>query len=90
MLKRTIEEKLREWKKRENHLPLILSGLRQTGKTWSVRQFGKENYESVVYLDFRANQSLHEIFEGDFDVNRMVSRITANVFLTPEAFFAGA
>lgn len=80
MLNREITKKLVEWKTRANHHPLILKGLRQIGKTFSVKQFGKENYSSVVYMDLRANKSLHEIFEGDFDVDRFVSRITANIF----------
>lgn len=84
MLKRTMETQLAEWKEREGHHPLILSGLRQTGKTFSVRQFGERNYTNVVYMDLRANQSLHDVFEGDFDVNRMVTRITAYL---PEARF---
>ncbi len=80
MLKRVIYEKLVDWKGRKNHHPLLLSGLRQTGKTTSVRDFGKRNYSNVVYMDLRANKSLHEVFEGDFDVDRMVSRITAYDF----------
>lgn len=80
MLNRDIDRKLSEWKTKKNHHPLILSGLRQIGKTFSVRQFGKDNYAHVVYMDLRANKSLHEVFEGDFDINTMVSRITANIF----------
>lgn len=77
MLKRHIETKLMEWKEKETHHPLILSGLRQTGKTFSVKKFGEDHYTSVVYMDLRANKSLHDVFEGDFDVNRMVTRISA-------------
>lgn len=77
MLKRTIEKNLLEWKNRPHH-PLIIAGMRQTGKTYSVRKFGNEQYKNVVYLDLRAGRSVHAAFEGDFDVNRMVSRITAS------------
>ena len=80
MLARDIMKQLVDWKLRNNHHPLILSGLRQVGKTYIVRQFGHENYRNVVYMDFRSNKSLHTVFEGDFDVNRMVSRITALLF----------
>lgn len=76
MLKRSIWEKLTEWKSRKHH-PMVLTGLRQTGKTYIVREFGKENYENVVYLDLRANQSIHEAFKGDFIVDSMVTSITA-------------
>ena len=77
MLKRTIEKKLLEWKNRPHH-PLIIAGMRQTGKTYSVRKFGNEQYKNVVCLDLRADKSVHAAFGGDFDVNRMVSRITAS------------
>lgn len=76
MLKRSIWDKMMRWKARKHH-PLVLAGLRQTGKTFSVREFGKENYENVVYLDLRANQMAHVAFEGDFDVDTMVTAITA-------------
>lgn len=83
MLKRSIWDQLVKWKCREHH-PLVLSGLRQTGKTYIVREFGKQFYESVVYLDLRSNQSLHSAFSGDFDVDMMVMAITAN---SPSARF---
>jgi len=77
MLDRDIWAKLEAWKSRKHH-PLVLSGLRQTGKTFSVREFGSRNYGHVVYLDLRANVSLHEAFAGDFAVDDMVLSITAN------------
>ena len=43
MLKRHIETKLMEWKNKETHHPLILSGLRQTGNTFSVKKFGEDH-----------------------------------------------
>ena len=78
MLKRSISADLERWKNR-NHHPLVLSGLRQTGKTFSVQQFGNDNYLNVVYIDLRKSVSLHSAFDGDFDVNKMTSRITANI-----------
>lgn len=77
MLKRSIWDKLVSWKIRPHH-PLILSGLRQIGKTYIVREFGKDNYESVVYIDLRKEKRFHSVFEGDFDVDTMVTAITAN------------
>ena len=76
MLKRDIINDLIEWKNR-SHLPLVLRGLRQVGKTYIVKEFGRRFYESVVYLDLRANVALHKAFEGDFDVNRMLLSISA-------------
>ncbi len=77
MLKRDIWDDLTIWKGRSHH-PLVVSGLRQIGKTFIVKQFGKEFYESVVYIDFRSEKSLHQAFSGDFDVDRMVMAISAS------------
>jgi len=78
MLKRSIMKDLENWKNRAHH-PLVISGLRQIGKTFIVKEFGKRYYENVVYLDLRANKLVHKAFEGNFDVNLMVMAITANV-----------
>lgn len=76
MLKRSIWNDLVEWKQNDHH-PLIIKGLRQIGKTYTVRKFGETYYESCVYLDLRADRSVHQVFDGDFDVNQMVMSITA-------------
>lgn len=76
MLKRDIWQDLINWKGREHH-PLIIMGLRQTGKTFIVKQFGKEFYDSCVYVDLRADKVIHKAFDGDFDVNKMVMAISA-------------
>ena len=78
MLERAIMRDLEAWKARPHH-PLILSGLRQTGKTFIVREFGARNYPNVVYLDLRANAAVHAAFEGSFDVDQMVLSITATI-----------
>lgn len=76
MLKRKIWTDLTDWKRRQHH-PLVIKGLRQTGKTYIVRRFGNELYDSTVYIDLRANRTIHSAFEGDFDVDRMVMSISA-------------
>ncbi len=87
MLNRAIWNDLKEWKERPHH-PLIIKGLRQVGKTFIVKEFGKAFYPNVVYLDLRSNKTIHKAFSGNFDVNQMVISITASV---PEArFVAGS
>ena len=83
MLIRSVWNDLLSWKKRKHH-PLVISGLRQIGKTYIVREFGKQFYETVVYIDLRSNRSIHVAFEGDFNVDMMIMSITAN---TPSARF---
>ena len=76
MLKRDIFEKLIAWKEKIHH-PLVIKGLRQIGKTYIVKEFGKEYYKSTVYIDLRENTSVHSAFEGDFDVDSMVMSLSA-------------
>lgn len=79
MLKRKIYNKLIEWKNTKDRKPLIIKGIRQCGKTYIVKKFGEENYENVIYLDFRANKKLRQIFDGSFIINDLITQITANV-----------
>ena len=76
MFKRKAYEFLLDWKNTADHKPLIIKGLRQTGKTTLVEQFAKENYESVIMLDFRKEQSLHSIFEKDFIIDDIMFEIS--------------
>lgn len=76
MLEREVWKDLIDWKNRPHH-PLVVRGLRQIGKTYIVRKFGQEFYESCIYLDLRANAVVHKVFDGDFDVNQMVLGITS-------------
>ncbi len=76
MLARDVWKELIAWKKRSHH-PLVVRGLRQIGKTYIVKKFGKEFYENSIYLDLRANIAVHKAFEGDFDVNQMILSISS-------------
>ena len=77
MLKRAIYGALEGWKGRPHH-PLVVSGLRQVGKTFIVREFARREYAHIAYLDLRANRSVHVAFDGNFNVDEMVLSITAN------------
>jgi len=77
MLKRKIEKFLANWKKDVNHKPLIIKGCRQCGKTWSVCDFAKKNYSSVVYLNFFQNPDYKSIFAGSLDVDNLVMMMSA-------------
>ena len=58
MFKRKIYDEILKWKNTPKHKPLIIKGLRQIGKTTIVKEFGKNNYDSVIFLDFRKDISL--------------------------------
>jgi len=78
MLKRKLYNELSAWKNRSGKKPLVIKGLRQTGKTYIVKKFAEENYDNYIYLDFRKNQELRSIFDHSFIVNDLISQITAN------------
>lgn len=75
MLKRKIDVFLQEWKNRE-HNPLIIKGARQIGKTTSIMEFAKKNYESVIEINFISNPEYIQIFKGGFDVDSVVLELS--------------
>ena len=75
MLKRKIDVFLQEWKNRE-HNPLIIKGARQIGKTTSIMEFAKKNYESVIEINFISNPEYIQIFKGGFDVDFVVLELS--------------
>ena len=49
---RDIEQNLLRWKNQQDHMPLLLRGARQVGKTFVIEKFGKEKFENVVTINF--------------------------------------
>ncbi|MCI6580906.1 MAG: DUF4143 domain-containing protein [Oscillospiraceae bacterium] len=79
MLKRKMYDKLLEWKNTKKKECLLLKGARQVGKTYLVRQFGKNEYDSFIEINFHMQSSLKVIFEGDRSAEEVYKRITANI-----------
>lgn len=85
MLKRKIENILKEWKNSPDKTPLIVKGARKCGKTFSVLKFATENYKHVVYLNFYNNPNYIEIFNGSLKVDDLIIMMSA--LLGDEAIF---
>ena len=83
MYKRKIEDILLNWKNNPRHKPLVIKGVRQCGKTSSVKQFARQHYENVVYLDFREDPNLIPLFDDSLKVDYLTMALTA-------AFIPGA
>ena len=79
MYKRKIEDCLVRWKENPHHKPIIIKGVRQCGKTSSVKAFAQANYAHVVYLDFRAHPEYKQFFRPNLDVNEIIMRISATL-----------
>ena len=77
MLQRKIEQALVDWKNTPNHKPLIVKGCRQCGKTYSVVDFAKKNYEHVVYLNFFENPQYASVFSGSLEVDHITMMLSA-------------
>lgn len=52
LLRRKIDEYLKNWKENKDKMPLIIKGARQVGKTASILQFANDNYKHVVAINF--------------------------------------
>ncbi len=74
-MKREITEQLIKWKNSKRRKPLLLTGVRQCGKTYVLKELGAACYEDVCYINFEAKNSYASIFEYDFDVNRIIKEI---------------
>jgi len=64
-----------KWKNSEQRKPLLLRGVRQCGKTWLLREFGKINYQDVAYFNFEGNDALGARFDNDLDVMRIIKEL---------------
>lgn len=67
------------WKKSPNHMPLIIKGARQVGKTWLMQEFGKTQYEKVAYISFDSNPRLDTLFKKDFNIKRLIDGLNIEV-----------
>ncbi len=70
-MRRFIDDQLRQWRDSVRRKPLILRGARQVGKTWSLKEFGKSCFESVLLVDLERNLSLRKLFDGDLGAVRI-------------------
>ncbi len=65
-------EKLLKWKESKYRKPLIIEGARQVGKTWLMKEFGRQAYADTVYINFDSNSRMAELFASDLDTERLV------------------
>ena len=65
-------EKLYKWKNSKRRKPLIIEGARQVGKTWLMKEFGKQAYADTVYINFDSNSRMANLFSADLDTDRLI------------------
>ena len=74
-MKRLIMSKLLAWKNSPYRKPLILKGVRQVGKTWVLKEFGKLYYKNIAYFNFDENKEYKQFFETTKSVERILQNL---------------
>ncbi len=75
-MKRDVLTKLIEWKNKDKRKPLIVNGVRQCGKTFILESFADTCYEDKAYFNFEKDSSLAEIFENNYDTERIILELS--------------
>ena len=75
-MKRTAMGKLVAWKSNDERKPMVLKGARQVGKTWLMKEFGKNYYKSFVYFNFDEEDELKSIFETNKNPQRIIELLS--------------
>lgn len=77
MLERKISKYLEQWKDKRRKKALLVTGGRQVGKTYSIRQFAKEKYEVFIEINFMEDKSAADIFENVSVAYALIANLTA-------------
>ena len=71
-MKRFIYDELKKWKQSETRKPLMMYGARQVGKTYIIKEFGEQEYDSLVYVNCYKNELAQTLFSGNADIDRIL------------------
>ena len=82
---RKVYEQMKKWKNSDSRKPLIIYGARQIGKTYSMLEFGKMEYDQVAYYNFENQADLSNVFEKDLNAERIIAElaILKGISITP-------
>ena len=86
MFKRSIIKQLEQWKDKPDRKPLMLLGARQVGKTFVLKQFGKESFEHCAYFSVDEENGVADIFRKTKNPIHIVEQLS---FLTDKPITAG-
>ena len=65
------------WKDSENRMPLLMRGVRQSGKTYLLRKFGEERFDNTVYVNLESEKGIRSVFDRDLDPSRIIEDISS-------------
>lgn len=75
-IQRQVEFELQNWRREKRRKPLLLQGVRQVGKTWLLKEFGKKQFSDVAYFNFEEEPNLKQFFETTKDVHRILENLS--------------
>lgn len=75
-MRRNAIEDLIRWKNNDERKPMVLKGARQVGKTWIMKEFGKNYYDNFVYFNFDEEDELKSIFETNKNPQRIIDLLS--------------
>ena len=60
-MERIVSERFMAWKNKKNRKPLLVTGVRQCGKTYLIKKFGQSEFEDMAYFNFEGNTGLQSV-----------------------------
>ena len=72
---RKLKAKLDSWKKAPGRSSLLLVGARQTGKTYLLTEFGRESFDSMIFLNLEKTPRAAEVFSGSLDPDDIIPQL---------------
>ena len=79
-MERIVINELKKWKTKRNRKPLLITGVRQCGKTYLIRRFGEQEFEDYAYFNFDGNEGLGSVFQYDFNVERILDELGSIIY----------
>lgn len=76
-MRRSIYNQLLKWKDSEKRKPLMLYGARQVGKTYILKEFGRNEFDNMIYINCYLNPTIKTLFSQDKDVERILLGLSA-------------
>src|SRR5664279_3400783 len=84
-MERDAMQALIRWKNKPDRKPLIIRGARQVGKTWLMKEFGKNKYAQTAYVNFENSKLLQTLFVDNFDIQRIITALQIETGIQIEA-----
>lgn len=75
-MERILLSELKAWKSSRGRKPLILQGARQVGKTWLLKEFGRQCFDAVCYVNCERQQAVRHIFDEDLDPKKIINKLS--------------